>query len=123
MQSAQIVTLSEPRPQDSRDFHKLSGPNIRKGNKMTLKEAWEKKSKLWAEGDKLWAEGDKLWAEADKLWAEGNKLKTEGRKLWAEGDKLRAEGDLIYINTVIELHGPKAEINWDDGTVIVKVRP
>ena len=79
---------------------------------MTLKEAWEKRSKLYAEGSKLNAEADKLWAE--------------GRRLWTEGSKLNAEGDLIYINTVIELHGPKAEINWNDGTVTIpetQVRP
>ena len=103
-----------------------------------IKDSWEKRDKLRAEGDKLYgegyklhaegyklhaegdklrAEGDKLSAEGDKLYAEGDKFYAEGDKLYAEGKKLRAEGDLVYVDTVIVAHGPKAIIKWRDGTI------
>ena len=73
--------------------------------KLTPKLAWFELCKLKAEGDKLYAEGSKLYAEGRKLQAEGSKLK-------AEGSKLQAEGRLIFIQAVIDHHGPKTLIYW-----------
>ena len=48
-----------------------------------------------------------------------NKLRAEGRKLRAEGRKLRAEGNLLVINAVINKHGPKATIRYDELVTVV----
>lgn len=87
--------------------------------KLTPKLAWFELCKLRVEGDrlreegsKLVVEGSRLRAEGDKLYAEGLKLRVEGRKLRVEGDKLQGEGRLIFIQAVIEYHGPKTEMHW-----------
>ena len=63
-----------------------------------LQKAWDERCKLWAKADKLWADGKKLRAKADKLWA---------------------ESDLLFINTIVEKHGPEVVVEWTDTGVIV----
>ena len=72
---------------------------------------------MWNERKKLTDKGDKLIAGGYKLRDEGSNLTAEGDKLIAEGEKLIIEGDLLYINTVKEVCGKKAIINWDTGEV------
>jgi len=71
----------------------------------------------WGEREKLHTEADKLHAEGSKLFTEDDKLYAEGDKLWAEGRKLRVKGDELYIDAVMEIYGPKAIIDWEDGSV------
>ncbi len=98
---------------------------------------WEERSKLLTERDQLRVDADKLEAESDRLYAEGDKLAegTERSKLWVEGRKLQAEvgrmwtavnalfeeGRKLYIDAIIEIHGPQAiaKINWTNGEVKV----
>jgi len=68
--------------------------------------------KAWDERCKLRAEGDKLRAKGDKLRAEGYKLRAEGYKLWAESN-------LLFVNTIVEKHGPEVVVEWTDTGVIV----
>jgi len=74
-------------------------------------------TKLCAETNKLHTEKNELCAEGSRLYAKRHKLYTKGRKLQAEGDELIAEGDELYIDAVIEAYGPKAVINWNNGSV------
>ena len=106
--------VKDPRQSDLEEWLKEKATQ-----KPTPKLAWFELCKLYAEADKLHAEGSKLYAEGNKLHAEGDKLRAEddklyveGDKLYAEGDKLYAEGKLIFIQAVIDHHGPKTLMHW-----------
>jgi len=79
---------------------------------MTIQEAWNECCRLHDEGDKLHKHGDRLRRTRSGLSAEENKLH-------AIGDKLAAEGNLLFINAVIEMHGPECMIDYKTSDSVV----
>jgi len=75
-------------------------------------------SAKWKEQEKLRKEADKLWTEANKLYAEEKKLCVKRKKLYAKENELRTKAYKLYTNAVIEVYGPEADIDWNDGSII-----
>jgi len=85
--------------------------------KKYLSKKWKEREKLRKEADKLHTEGRKLWMEAEKLHIKKGKFCAKGNKLYVEGNKLYVKANELYIDAVIEVHGPDAIINWEDGSI------
>lgn len=51
-------------------------------------------------------------SDLQKAWDERCKLRAKGDKLWAESN-------LLFVNTIVEKHGPEVVVEWTDTGVIV----
>jgi hypothetical protein len=70
-----------------------------------LQTAWNRRAELQNQSNALYSEGYELRIKGGEFVAQGDLL-------YIQGDQLYAEGDAVWVNAVIETHGPKTLISW-----------